>query len=757
MSPSRIPHRLLSRGALGSGLLLLLACSGGGGSNGGGGSTAITITTQPSSTTVTAPEGATFTVKASGTATFQWRRNGTPITGATSDTLTVAATDLQNPTTTYSVQVTGGGATVTSQDAVLTVMAPSPVWAGDPVPVPSRPLTVLPSYRTQPAFNNGAFRFGYDEALKNPVWTAYAAFRVATTFPNADREFLPDDRLAQPRVSTGDYGSHNGLFWRQDGTGFDRGHMVPLADISYRYGSAAGEDATLMSNIIPQVSTFNQGIWQKLEAAIGGSLSGGTFTDGLPGTFGRVWVYTGPVFTGTTTYWVPSTETYTQDPGSLPAGTLRIALPTGAFKVMVAAPAGATPKALAVLMPNATGLPNDTTRIKDYVTSVAQVEELTGLNLFPNAPSSIPNLATWKATVDVRGWGTTFERSTGPNVAAVKPSWDLRIPQGTTVEFLGAATPNSQGGAVSTDTGCTWTFTGGLPAATGLSASRTFATAGTYTATFTATDSLGASTSVSRVITVLGENVGPTFTPDVIPDASTVSGTPVSVNVTVADDYTPPEQIQVTASSGNPTLLPESGVALSKVGGAVALTLTPAAGQTGTALVTLTARDGSGLSTSRTFSLVVAEAQGPMLTEGFEGGTKGAYAAGDVTLATGTWTLTDALIGDTTSDRKVGAKSVRVRNSGSVSMKFDWPSGAKAVSLQHAKYGTDGNSTWELWASTNGGAAWNRVGDPVTTSSTELQTATFTLNLTGAVRFEVRKTDGTSARLNLDTFQVVGQ
>jgi hypothetical protein len=32
------------------------------------------------------------------------------------------------------------------------------------------------------------------------------------------------------------------------------------------------------------------------------------------------------------------------------------------------------------------------------------------------------------------------------------------------------------------------------------------------------------------------------------------------------------------------------------------------------------------------------------ITEGFETGTKGAYAVGDVTLGTGVWTLDDALI-----------------------------------------------------------------------------------------------------------------
>jgi endonuclease G len=44
----------------------------------------------------------------------------------------------------------------------------------------------------------------------------------------------------------------------------------------------------------------------------------------------------------------------------------------------------------------------------------------------------------------------------------------------------------------------------------------------------------------------------------------------------------------------------------------------------------------------------------------------------------------------------------------------------------------------------------------VTTSSTTLATATFTVNVAGGIRFEVRKTDGSANRMNFDDFQIVG-
>ncbi len=137
--------------------------------------------------------------------------------------------------------------------------------------------------------------------------------------------------------------------------------------------------------------------------------------------------------------------------------------------------------------------------------------------------------------------------------------------------------------------------------------------------------------------------------------------------------------------------------------------------------------------------------------EGFETGSKTAYTAADVTLSSGVWNLNEALIGNSTSDRKSGSWSARIRNSGKLTMKFNVSGGISTVTVKHAKYGTDANSTWEVWYSSTSGSSWTKAGSTVTTSSTTLATATFTINsAASALRIEIRKTDGTSARLNID-------
>ncbi|MCA8832992.1 hydrolase [Hymenobacter pini] len=151
--------------------------------------------------------------------------------------------------------------------------------------------------------------------------------------------------------------------------------------------------------------------------------------------------------------------------------------------------------------------------------------------------------------------------------------------------------------------------------------------------------------------------------------------------------------------------------------------------------------------TSATAAADVSSAGFP---EGFETGTKTAYTAGSVTLGSGSWTLDDALLGNTTADPKTGAQSARVRNVGSLTMNFNATTGAGVVTVQHAVYGTDGSSTWELWVSQNSGSSYTKVGSTITTSSSTLSTASFTVNLSGNIRLQIRKTSGGTNRINID-------
>ena len=141
--------------------------------------------------------------------------------------------------------------------------------------------------------------------------------------------------------------------------------------------------------------------------------------------------------------------------------------------------------------------------------------------------------------------------------------------------------------------------------------------------------------------------------------------------------------------------------------------------------------------------------------EGFESASKTAYAAANVTFGSGSWNLNDALVGTSTSDRKTGSQSIRIRNTGTLSMNFDVSTGASTVAMSYAVYGADGSSAFQLWVSSNGGSSYTQVGTTaVTASGTTLSTATFTVNQSGSLRFQLRKTTGGTNRINIDSFTI---
>jgi len=132
-------------------------------------------------------------------------------------------------------------------------------------------------------------------------------------------------------------------------SGFDRGHLVPSAN---EPTPKAQQESFSLANMIPQVAESNRGIWSAIEGA----------TRHLANTRGEVYVVTGPVFQGTNLQRIGG----------------RVLVPTHVFKAIY------DPRrreAAAYLVPNAAG--NDYQRIP-----IAQLEEVTGIAVFPGIPAA---------------------------------------------------------------------------------------------------------------------------------------------------------------------------------------------------------------------------------------------------------------------------------------------------------------------------------------------------------------------------------
>lgn len=195
------------------------------------------------------------------------------------------------------------------------------------------------------SLHNIGYSVGYDNALASPRWSSYRVF------PNRDV------RLERPSTFKTDKRT-SALVATQEfiRSGYDRGHMAPNYAISVCYGEDAQKETFLLSNIVPQLHALNAGLWKDLELRV---------AKRYVERYGVVWVQVGPV------YKLPLTKKV----GRLP-------VPDAFWMILSEYEKDAHGlRAIAYLVPHV-----EVWRDKEltrYIVSIRQVENLTGLNFFP--------------------------------------------------------------------------------------------------------------------------------------------------------------------------------------------------------------------------------------------------------------------------------------------------------------------------------------------------------------------------------------
>lgn len=129
---------------------------------------------------------------------------------------------------------------------------------------------------------NHGYALGFCPDRGQPLWAAYQVAAAVKDLDFQRPEFFYDDpRLPEAwRIGTQGYA-------RVAGQTYDRGHMVPNFAINTQFGRVAQFETFMMSNIVPQRSPMNRGIWKNLEHGIVKSYAP---------MRKHVWVMTGPVF-----------------------------------------------------------------------------------------------------------------------------------------------------------------------------------------------------------------------------------------------------------------------------------------------------------------------------------------------------------------------------------------------------------------------------------------------------------------------------
>ncbi len=202
----------------------------------------------------------------------------------------------------------------------------------------------------------------YNEQHEEASWVAYLLTAAET-----QRRFARTNKfISDPNVSTGSADDED-----YKGSGFDRGHLAPAADMGWSEITMA--ESFYYSNMSPQLPAFNRGIWKKLEELV---RDWAVENDSL-------YIVTGPVlYNGLTTI-----------------GHNRVSVPDYFYKVI-----------LDYHQPNLKGigfvLSNAASNqpLMHFAVTIDSVEHLTGINFFPLVPDNQEKVIEKNCCIECWTW-----------------------------------------------------------------------------------------------------------------------------------------------------------------------------------------------------------------------------------------------------------------------------------------------------------------------------------------------------------------
>lgn len=191
------------------------------------------------------------------------------------------------------------------------------------------------------------YTVSYNSKTLLPNWVAYELTdeEASGTVPRGNKRFRPDPDLKGRQACDDDY----------RGSGYDRGHMAPAADMKWSEKSMT--ESFYFTNCCPQNHNLNGGDWENLEEKVRSTAQ----------KWGRVYVCCGPI--------VGKNEQGT-------IGENKVVVPDAFFKVLMVETKVFGRKGIGFVMKNKAGK----RKLIDYATTIDEVEELTGIDFFYSLP-----------------------------------------------------------------------------------------------------------------------------------------------------------------------------------------------------------------------------------------------------------------------------------------------------------------------------------------------------------------------------------
>lgn len=218
----------------------------------------------------------------------------------------------------------------------------------------------LPTSTTNQIIHQQYYSLSYHETHEQAEWVAYELKKKHLSDAQRKRPYFNED----PKVSSGS------AHWRNyKNSGYDRGHLCPAGD--RRFSLQAYNETFYTSNITPMRNDFNAGIWNRLEQK----------TRYWAKKYDGVFVVTGGILN--------------QQQKTI--GKEKVTVPDYFYKILLDNRKG-TFRLLAFLIPHE----QSKASLKRFVVPVDKVEELTGIDFFPNLPDDQESRE--EATVNLSNW-----------------------------------------------------------------------------------------------------------------------------------------------------------------------------------------------------------------------------------------------------------------------------------------------------------------------------------------------------------------
>ncbi|MBE0424710.1 MAG: DNA/RNA non-specific endonuclease, partial [Lutibacter sp.] len=207
----------------------------------------------------------------------------------------------------------------------------------------------LPTSTTGQVVHHQFYSLSYKEKYEQAEWVAYELTQNQLLGIPVKRPYFEQD----PKVTT--QSAHYKNF---KDSGYDTGHLGPAGD--RKFSVEAFNETFFTSNVSPQTYEFNSGVWNRLEQKVRYWAK----------KYNKLYIVTGGILT-------PNLKTI---------GTEKVAVPQYFYKIILDYN-GAETKAIAFLVPHE----KSEKGLYQFVTSIDEIEMLTGIDFFPELPDDIEN------------------------------------------------------------------------------------------------------------------------------------------------------------------------------------------------------------------------------------------------------------------------------------------------------------------------------------------------------------------------------